>query len=69
MDAVVVWRGISFLRQNKVTLFYSGPGRGASDPRVLVLSSEASLLMAVLQVFSDFLHLTEIYTLVSDEVM
>ena len=42
--------------------------RDASDPWVLVLSSDAFLLMAVLQVFANFLHL-KIFTLVSDEVM
>ena len=48
MNAVVVWHGIGFLRQNQVTLFRSGSGRGAADLCVVVLSSEASLFMAVL---------------------
>ena len=48
VDAVVMYRGISFLHQNQVTLFYSGSDRGASAPRVVALSLEASLLMAVL---------------------
>ena len=43
--------------------------RGASDPCVLVLSSEPYLLMAMLQVFVDFLHLTRVFALVSDKVV
>ena len=69
MDAVVVLRGIRFLHQNHVTLFHSGPGGGASGPCVLVFSSEPSLLMAMLQVFADFLHLTKVLALANNEVM
>ena len=54
---------------NQVTLFQSGPSRGASHPCVLVVWSEASLLMAVLQIFADFLHLSKVFNLPSDEVM
>ena len=43
-----------------------GSGRGAADPCVVVLSSEASLLMAVLYP-CELLQLTEVFTLVGDE--
>ena len=68
MDAVVVESGISSLHQNQVTLFHSGSGRGASNLSGLVLSSEPSLLMAMLQVFADVPHLTKVFALVGGEV-
>ena len=55
IDTVIGLRGVSFFHQNQGTLFDSGSGRSASDSIVLVLSSESSLLMAMLQVVVNVL--------------
>ena len=49
-------------------MFHSGSGRGTSNPSVLVLSSQSSLLMAVLQVVMDDLHLVKGFALVSNGI-
>ena len=69
MDTVIVEHIINFFHQNQVALLYSGSDRGASHPSVLVLSSESSLLMAMLQVVAGVLHLAKGLALVSNEVM
>ena len=56
----------SLYNAESVPRFYSCSGRGASDPSVLVLSLEPSLLMAMLQVFADFLHLANSFALVGN---
>ena len=60
----------SAFHRNHVPMFHSGPGRGATDPSVLVLLwSESPLLMAILQVVADVLLLAKGFVLVSNEVM
>ena len=69
VDTLVVERGTSFFHQNQVSLFHPGSGRSASDPSVLMLSSESSLLMAMLLIIADVLHLAKGFALANNEVM